>query len=293
MMPIVYYLFIRPLSFLPAFVLYSLSTFTYLVLYHVIVYRKKVVFANLKNAFPEKSESEIENIARLYYRHLCDLIVESIMMFQMSEKEVIKRFQVSNPELLDGIYKQGKSVIIVSAHYNNWEMAALSPGLQLMHTFVSIYTPIKNKFMDQKIRESRSRYGSPVVAKKEVDAFFDTMKDELIAPLFAADQSPSNPQKAYWTTFMNQDTPVAYGPEKYAMKYNFPVVFAYIRKLKRGHYEATVEMICENPAETKHGEITEKHVRILENEIHEAPQYWLWSHRRWKHKRPKQLKQED
>lgn len=287
MMPLVYYLLIRPLSFLPAFVLYRLSDLAYLIVYRLLGYRKKVVFGNLKKALPDKSDMEIERIARLFYQHLCDLIIESIMMFQMSKEEAINRFRIANPQLLDNLYKEGKSVIIVSAHFNNWEYAALSPEPQLLHKVLGIYTPLKNKFMDRKIRESRERFGSIFLAKKEVENYFETHKDQLIAPLFAADQSPGNPKKAYWTTFLNQDTPVAYGPEKFALQYNYPVVFAYIKKIKRGYYEATVEMLCENPAETEYGEITELHVKALEKEILEQPEYWLWSHRRWKHSRSK------
>ncbi|MEX0811275.1 MAG: lysophospholipid acyltransferase family protein [Chitinophagales bacterium] len=286
MMPIVYYLLIRPLSFLPAPVLYFISTLTYFLVYRAVGYRKKVVFSNLKNAFPDKSDMEIERIARLFYRHLCDLIVESIMMFQMSEAEAIKRFKVANPQLLDNYFQQGKSVVIVSAHYNNWEYAALSPEPQLLHKVIGIYTPLKNKFMDNKIKESRQRFGSIFLAKKAVKKYFAENKDKLIAPLFAADQSPGNPDNAYWTKFLNQDTAVVFGPEKFARIYNYPVVFAYIKKVKRGYYEATVELIDENPAEAEHGEITEKHTRLLEKEILEQPEYWLWSHRRWKHKKP-------
>lgn len=289
MMPFVYYLLIRPLSFLPAFMLYGLSDFAYVVIYKLLGYRKKVVFENLRNALPEKSEEEVQEIGREFYSHLCDLIVESIMMFHMSKEEAIDRFRIANPELLDDYYKAGKSVIIVSAHFNNWEYASLSPEAQLLHKVIGIYSPLKNKFMDNKIKESRQRFGSIFLAKKEVDTYFEANKDKLIAPLFAADQSPGNPKKAYWTNFLNQDTPVAYGPEKFARKYNYPTVFAYIKKIKRGYYEARVEVIHENPAETKYGFITEQHTKLLEKQIKEKPQYWLWSHRRWKHKRPKGL----
>lgn len=289
MMPIVYYLFIRPLSFLPIPFLYGLSNIAYVVVFKLFGYRKKVVYANIGNAFPEKSAAEIDAIAKQFYQHLCDLIVESILMFQISKAETIKRFRISNPEVLDNYFKNGKSVILVSGHYNNWEYSALSAEAQLLHKVVGIYSPLKNKFMDDKIKESRQRFGSIFLAKKEVDQFFEANKDMLIAPLFGADQSPGNPKKAYWTEFLNQDTGVAYGPEKFARKYNYPVLFACIRKIKRGYYEGSVEVIHDNPAETEYGFITKAHTKALEELIKEAPQYWLWSHRRWKHKRPAEL----
>lgn len=248
-----------------------------------------VVFNNLRNALPDKSESEIKAIASTFYRHLCDLFVESIMMFSMSKQEAIRRFRIKNPEVLDNFYKKGQSVIVVSGHFNNWEYAALSPEAQLMHKILGIYTPLKNQFMDSKIRQSRERFGSVFLPKDKVDQFINEFSDQLIAPLFAADQSPGNPEKAYWTTFLHQDTAVPYGPEKYAKKYNFPVVFAYIQKVKRGFYEASLEVVNENPSESEYGHITEQHTKMLEQEILEQPAYWLWSHRRWKHRRPAHL----
>ncbi len=288
-MPLLYYLLIRPLSLLPVPVLYGLSSFTYVLLFHVLRYRHKVVFGNLRNSLPEKSETEINAIASTFYRHLCDLFVESIMMFSMSKQEAIERFRIKNPEVLDNYYKKGQSVIVVSGHYNNWEYAALSPVPQLMHKVLGIYTPLKNQFMDRKVRESRERFGSVFLPKDKVDDYFNKYKDELIAPLFAADQSPGDPHKAYWTTFLHQDTAVAFGPEKYAKKYNYPVVFAYIQKVKRGYYEASLETVVDNPTESEYGYITEQHTKLLEQEILEQPEYWLWSHRRWKHKRPSNL----
>lgn len=285
---IVFYLFIKPLSLLPLRVSYLLSDVLFFILYYLLRYRHKVVFINLRNSFPEKSPREIESIARGSYRHFCDLMLESIRIFSISKEELVHRCTIKNPELVDRFYREGKSIIIAAGHYNNWEMAALAFDLQAAHQAVGIYKPLVNAFLDEKLRQSRSKFGLEMVPKDKVRPFFAESTDRLTAPLLATDQSPSNSINVYWTQFLNQDTAVLFGTEKYARSYNYPVVFGHIRKLRRGHYEMEFEVVEENPAGTAHGEITEKHTRILERDIRKEPRYWLWTHKRWKRKRPEQ-----
>jgi KDO2-lipid IV(A) lauroyltransferase len=282
----VYYCLLIPLSLLPFWALQRISDLLYYIIYYLIGYRKKIVYQNLGNAFPDKSQSEIHQIARKFYRHLCDLIVESVKLFSISKEEVIARFKFVNPEVLDAFYDQHKSIIIVAGHYNNWEMFAQNCNLQMKHQAVGIYTPLTNPYFEKKFTASRGRYNVILLPKDRVKAYFAGHKEQLMAVIFGTDQSPSSStRRVYWTNFLNQETAVMYGSEKYAREYNFPVIFARIKKIKRGWYNIEFELMEENPAAAEYGSITEKHTRALEKQILEQPEYWLWTHRRWKRKK--------
>jgi len=283
---ILFFLFIKPLSFLPFAILYRISDFFYLVIYYGIQYRKKVVFTNLRNSFPEKTETEILAIAKDFYSHFCDLMVEAVKLFSASEKELNKRCKVSNPELLTAYANQGKSLIIPTGHYNNWEIAASVLQKQLLHQPIALYTPLKSNFFNQQLLKSRTRFGLKLLSTKALKAGLAKMPDKLRAIVFLADQSPLMARAAYWTTFLNQETGVMVGTEKYAKQYDYPVVFGKMTKVKRGFYEIEFIPLEDNPKATVFGEITEKHTRILEAIIIKNPQYWLWSHKRWKRKKP-------
>jgi len=287
---IAYYIFILPISILPYFLLYALSDFVYFVMFFLVGYRKKVVFQNIKNSFPEKTEKEHKQIMRKFYRHLCDLILESLKGFTISEKQVRKRMKVRNPEVADQYFDQGKDIIFVGGHYNNWEMLALGIGLITKHIPIGIYKPLNNKFFNQKVLDSRQKYGLVMCPMKQTKAHFDKNMDRPKALIFGADQRPGNASKAYWMEFLNQDTPVSFGVEKYGKEYNLPIVFGAIHKIKRGYYEFEYTLLFEEPANTEYGEISKAHTLKLEKDIKENPEFWLWSHKRWKHKRPESLK---
>jgi KDO2-lipid IV(A) lauroyltransferase len=252
----------------------------------VVGYRKKVVFNNLRNSFPGKSEAELTKLMKLFYHHFADLLVESLAMFTISEKEATRRMKFNNPEILDKYFEQGRSVILAGGHFNNWELFAVAVDGSLKHATVALYKPLQNKFFDKKMRDTRGKYGLKMMSIKEVKDVFNDIDKKPTAIIFATDQSPSNANKGYWMEFLNQDTPVLFGTEKYAIEYNCPVIYGTINKVKRGYYELDLKLITENPRECAHGEITEQHTRLLEKDIRKAPQFWLWSHRRWKHKRP-------
>lgn len=282
---LLYYVVLMPLSRLPLPVLYLLSDGLCFILHRIAGFRKKVVYTNLRNAFPERSEAERRRIAGRFYRHFCDLLVESIRMFRMSREEVLRRCRLANPELVEEFARQGKSLIIAAGHYGNWELAAVSYGIQSKHTVVGIYKPLANAFFDRALQRSRGRFGMELLPIQQVKPFFAENTGRLTATLFATDQSPSNSRRAHWMEFLNQDTAVLFGAENYARKYDFPLVYGKIRKLRRGYYEMEFVTVEANPVDTAVGEITEKHTRVLEGLILEAPEYWLWSHKRWKRKR--------
>jgi KDO2-lipid IV(A) lauroyltransferase len=270
---------------IPFRILFVLSDGICFLIYHLIGYRKAVIFRNLRNSFPEKSEDEIRKMAGKFYHHLCDMLVESMKAFSVKEEEVVERYKFEDTGFLDALCKQGKSVIVVAGHYGNWEWAGIASGSQMKHLPVGFYKPLTNKKVDDYVQRTRVQGRSKLVSITNTAAVFKTDYGEPAAFYMVADQSPSSVRLAYWLTFLGQDTAVLHGPEKYARIHNFPVVFAYSKKVSRGKYRVRFSMLVEDPSKTKMGEITEKYMRALENAILEEPEYYLWSHRRWKLKR--------
>jgi Kdo2-lipid IVA lauroyltransferase/acyltransferase len=283
-----YYLFrvfVALFSITPFCLLYIISDIFFFFLYDLIGYRKNVVYQNLSNSFPEKSRKEIKAIARAFYHHLTDVTVESFKAFTMTEEAVVKRFRMKPSPILEKFYKEGRSVIVVAGHYNNWEWPGIAAGTQMFHKPVGFYKPLTNPYVDAFVRKTRVQGRSALVSINDTVAVFKTDWGEPAGFYMIADQSPSSPRLAYWVRFLNQDTASLHGPEKYARVYNMPVVFSDVKKISRGHYESEFILLCENPAETKTGEITAKFMKLLEEKIREKPQYYLWSHRRWKHRK--------
>jgi KDO2-lipid IV(A) lauroyltransferase len=278
-------LFLIPISLLPFPLLYLLSDFLFFIFYSLLGYRKKIVVSNITNSFPEKSKQEVNEITKLFYKHFCDVIVESLKSFTISDAQISKRMILKNPELLNSYYDKKQSVILAGGHYNNWEWIAVALDKQMKHQSIAIYKTLSNKFFDEKMRSTRGKFGLLMVSTKLVAETFSKFKNELTATIFAIDQSPSNPKKCYWMNFLNQDTPVLFGTEKFSKDYNQPVLFGTITKVKRGFYQIEFQTVTDNPTNTAHGYITETTTKLLEAEIIKAPQYWLWTHRRWKHKR--------
>lgn len=280
-----YYGFLIPVSYLPYPVLYFLSDGLYVVIYKMIGYRKQVVIKNIVNSFPEKTTEEHLQIEKKFYCHLCDLIVESIKVFTISEKEVLKRMKILNPEFINRFYDQGKSVILAGGHYNNWELFAVAIDAPLKHKAVAIYKPLSNAFFDKRMRDTRSRYGLKMISTKVTKDEFEK-KDDLRVIIFGVDQFPGNHKNCYWANFLNQDTAMIFGAEKYAKEYNYPVLSGRINKVRRGYYTFEFTDAIETPVATSYGEITEKINYLLEQDIIALPQFWLWSHKRWKLPRP-------
>lgn len=279
-----FYLFVKPISRLPFSALYVISDLAYFFGYKLGRYRVKVVNRNLRKSFPDKSEKEITQLRRQFYHHFADIIVESLKIFSITEEEAMKRFKVNNPEILDQYVEKGRSVLLVGGHYNNWEMLAVGISGYIQHEPVAIYHRLGNKFLDAQFLQSRSKFGLKMISRQEVRDYFAT-DDKLTCTIFGADQSPSIAKKVYWMDFLNQDTPVMFGVEKFAGEKNSPVIFGGITKVKRGHYEFDMEVLFDDPSQCEYGEITRAHTLRLEKQILQDPQYWLWTHKRWKRKR--------
>jgi Kdo2-lipid IVA lauroyltransferase/acyltransferase len=282
---LLYYGVLIPISVLPYPVLYRVSDALYYLMYYVVRYRKQTVLLNIQRSFPDKSQAEHIQIAKEFYRHFCDVAVESFKVFTITQKEVQQRMVFVNPEALDVYAQQNQSVIVVGGHYNNWELFAVAFDAPIKHQGVAIYKKLKNQYLDEKMRESRGKYGLRLISTRVVKEEFEKDKSTLTATIFAIDQAPKR-DSGYWTMFLNQETSVAFGAEKYAREYNYPVVFGHIKKIKRGHYQFALTPLVNEPLRTAPGEISEQVTRMLEHDIIEAPAYWLWTHKRWKHKRP-------
>ncbi len=286
---IAYYIIIIPFSYLPLPILYLFTDFLYLLLISIIPYRKNVIESNLERSFPNKTNKEIKQLKRKFYRHFTDLLAEGIKNLSLSKDGYAKRFKVINPELMDDLYAKNKNVLLVSGHYNNWEWLITSQNMLFKHQAYGIGMPMTSKFWDKKINAKRQRFGMRVIHSKNYKEELAKHPEELKAVLVLSDQSPGNSNKSYWMPFLNQQTAVLFGTEIMAHQLDYSVVFFITRKVKRGFYEMELFTITENPQEMKWGEITEKHTQLLEKEIIAQPQFWLWSHKRWKREIPEDL----
>ncbi len=284
-----YYFLVLPLSYLPLGILYIFTDFFFLILATVFPYRKKVIEENLKRSFPDKSPKELKQLKRQFYLHFCDLLAEGIKNLSISKKELSRRFKVNNAELMDDLFSQNKSVILVSGHYNNWEWLISSQSFLFKHQAMGIGMPMTSKFWDKKINERRMRFGMNVIHAKNFKEEIQKNSGQPIAILTLADQSPGDSTKAYWTKFLNQETAILFGVEQMAHTYDFAVVFFATRKVMRGYYEMDLKLITDTPRKQEWGSITEKHIHLLETEIIDKPEHWIWSHKRWKREIPSNL----
>jgi len=288
---LLFYIVVNPLSKLPLSIIYPLFYFFYLNIYYIFGYRKKVVKANISKSFPDKNKAEIKRISKQFYIYLSRLLAESIKNLSISKEELTKRLTVKNPEIMDELYKQGKSVILVSSHYNNWEFLITAQNLLFKHQAVGIGMPMTNKFWDKKINERRERFGMIVVNANTYKNKLKKLKNTPTATLVLSDQNPSNPNNSYWTDFLNQTTAFFFGAEIMANQLNAAVVNATIVQKKTGNYEIELTLITDTPTQEEYGYITKTYINLLEKSIKQNPAYWLWSHKRWKMEVPKNLKQ--
>ncbi|MDR2979196.1 MAG: lysophospholipid acyltransferase family protein [Bacteroidales bacterium] len=283
---LLFYIILYPFSWLPLKALYAISYLFYLIIAKVVEYRKAVINQNLRNSFPEKSEDEIDEIRDRFYKYLSEIAAEMIKMLSISRKQLVRRYRCVNPEIVDNYYDDGKSVILMSSHYNNWEWMVLGLDMFFKHYGVGVGAPNSNKVFEKLINRARTRYGTEVIFANKIREAFSCRKQNDIhtSYMMLSDQSPGNPEKSFKARFLNQPTAVIYGAEHFALKYNLPVIYYEVIKIKRGYYELHFTLIIEKPISTSYGEITTEYLRLLEKTIQKQPEYWLWSHKRWKHK---------
>lgn len=280
------YLVIKIIGLLPLRLLYIISDLMYVLVFYIFRYRRHVVFINIKNSFPEKSHREIRKTAKKFYRNLCDLVVETVYQTGMDEQEIKERVKYNNPEVIQEYFDCGKDVAAVLGHYCNWEWMCGFP-LITRYKCITIYKPLTNKIFDNFLLKLRSRFGAELVPMQTAVRKIYEYKKQGIPSItaFISDQAPARRSYMHWVEFLNQDTAVYPGVEHIAKKLDMAVVFFKMKKIKRGYYEFDFIPLFDSASKVGDQEITKAHVSMLENQIREKPEHWLWSHRRWKIKR--------
>lgn len=284
MMYYLLYIIFLPLSILPFPLLFLLSRVLFFMLYHLAGYRKKVVLNNLHNAFPNYAKKDIELIAKNFYLHFSELMLETIKGLSISPKNLQRRYRPKNPKLFRDLYAKHDSILLVQGHYCNWEWFSIIPTYT-PHMVFAAYKPVNNLSFDRFFYTLRSRFGVKPIPMQQTARTIIKNKNNKCIHVLIADQSPMKSESRYWTSFLQQEALIFMGPEKIARSTNMPVYFLEIEKTGFAKYQFDIIPICLDPSQTKEYDITERHVRQLEQMILNNPEHWLWSHRRWKHKR--------
>jgi Kdo2-lipid IVA lauroyltransferase/acyltransferase len=271
---------------MPFGAVYALSDALAFLLYRVLGYRKQVVQSNLKNAFPDLSDTQLQALVPRIYRNLTDVTLETLKSYTLSLRQVQARSQGLNPEAINQLFAEGKSVILAGAHFNNWEYCGLTIPPQLTHPVWIVYKPLSNKVMDAYVNRQRARTGARLVSMDEVFGAMRRHRDEGPAMwIFLSDQSPSSRKSAHWVSFLHQDTACVPGNDVLGRKFGYPVMYFHIERLRRGFYQFSYHTICADPTQARETEITRAYSAFVEQKIRENPESWLWTHKRWKIKR--------
>jgi len=241
---------------------------------------------NLKLVFPKKTNNERDKIIKAFYHHLCDMILEAIKSMNININDMKSRFKFTNIDLINNYEKQNKSISLVCAHYGSWEWIFILQSYTSHKTF-AIYKRLNNKYFDKLFRKIRARYNSQLITTKEaISTLIENKKKGLLTINgFVSDQTPKKDKAYHWKEFMGIKVPVHTGAEMLSKKLDMPVVFFSVKRIKRGFYETTFEKITDNPNEFKDYEITDRFLKLVEKQINEAPEYYLWTHNRWKHRK--------
>ncbi|WP_129747679.1 lysophospholipid acyltransferase family protein [Flavobacterium anhuiense] len=273
------------ISILPFPVFYLFSDFVYFLVYRVIGYRKKVVRENLALTLPHLSNAERKVVEKKFYKHMCDLFLEMVKTMSMSPEEMERRFHVTNIDLVRDYAKKGKSVILVASHYASYEwLLTINPKLGFQG--VAVYKRLANPYFDKLIRKIRSKYNTEMIETRKAIPTMAKNQREGILSLYglASDQSPKMERIFHSMKFMGVEVPVHTGAETLAKKYDLAVLFVEVKKVRRGYYEATFIPLADNPKEVENFKITEMYLKEVEKQILEAPEFYLWTHKRWKHR---------
>ena len=282
---IVAYPFLWLISILPFRIFYWFSDFVYFLVYHVIGYRRKTVRENLALTLPHLSDAERKEIEKKFYQHMCDMFLEMIKTMSITPEEMEKRFTITNMDLFHEYENKGKSVVLVASHYASWEWL-LTLNKRMLFNGVGVYKKIANPYFDKLVRKIRGKYDAELVeTKKAIPLMAQNQRDGILSLYgLASDQSPKLDRIFHSMKFMGIEVPVHTGAEMLAKKYDLSVIFIKVKKVGRGYYEATIIPIADNPKEYENFDVTEKYLREVEKQIYEAPEYYLWTHKRWKHR---------
>ena len=281
---LIVYPFIYLIASIPFNVLYVFSDFLRLIIYNLLGYRKKIVRSNLRKAFPHKSEDDLKWIEKRFYKHFCDITLEAFKSLSISSEEMQKRMVFKNLDVLTQFEKGNRSVIIMCGHYASWEWM-LSIGYHTVSQGYGIYTPIMNKYLNKLIIKIRKKHRGNLISRYSAIQQIKNLHDEgnIAVYGFVSDQSPRPKPKSYWRPFLGVKVPVFVGAEMVARELDFGVVYAKINRVKRGYYEASFELISDQPKKTKLNRITDTFTEWLEQDIYSDPTQYLWTHKRFKH----------
>lgn len=280
----------KALAYLPFWVLYGLADLTFVLMFHIARYRRRVVADNINRVFTDKTPQERKKIVRQFYRNFADSFVETIKLHHVSDKQIMRRLQYENVEIVDSLLDQGRSVVCYFAHCFNWEWAPSitlwaqhKPGSDTVYS--QVYRPLNNKSVDSLYLHLRSRFGSESFAKSHVlrDLIRVTRSGKLNVCGFMSDQKPSHGDPTHIIRFLGQPTAMITGTETLARKLKMSAVYMDMYKLRRGHYKVRMRMVAEYPENLKPHELTERYASLLEQTIRRNPAIWLWSHKRWKY----------
>lgn len=275
------------LSLLPFRFIYFISDIAFVVIYYLIKYRRKVVNANLENAFPDKTKVEIRRIERNFYKHFCDVFLETVKCLTISKKMVNKRFRIKNLSMIDEAHQQKKSIIVYTAHHGNWEWLSFLP-LFLPHQVTAFYQELSNSYFDDLMKVIRSRFGVLCVKSNQGYKTLVKFEKEKILTLncLIGDQSPGKTASKHWVNFLNQESAFLAGTDRIAKKLKYMMIFASMQKKERGKYELEFLLLESNPEQVDSSKIIKSYANKLEDSIKKSPELWLWSHKRWKLTKP-------
>lgn len=278
--------FLWIISILPFRIFYWLSDCIYVLVYYIVGYRKKTVRENLALALPHLSDKERLEIEKKSYQHLCDMFLEMVKTMTISSEEMNKRFKITNLEVIKEYEKKGKSIMLIASHYASWEWL-ITLNQKISFLGVAVYKKLANKHFDKLVRDIRSKYNTELVpTSKTIPLIANNQKNNIQCVYgLASDQSPKADRIFHWESFMGVEVPVHTGPEMLAKKYDMTVVFAKVKKVKRGYYELTIIPLSDNPKSIPDFGITHIYIKEVEKQILEAPEYYFWTHKRWKHRR--------
>ena len=278
--------FLWIISILPFRIFYWLSDCIYVLVYYIVGYRKKTVKENLALALPHLSDKERLEIEKKSYHHLCDMFLEMVKTMTISSEEMNKRFKITNLEVIKEYEKKGKSIMLIASHYASWEWL-ITLNQKISFLGVAVYKKLANKHFDKLVRDIRSKYNTELVpTSKTIPLIANNQKNNIQCVYgLASDQSPKADRIFHWESFMGVEVPVHTGPEMLAKKYDMTVVFAKVKKVKRGYYELTIIPLSDNPKSIPDFGITHIYIKEVEKQILEAPEYYFWTHKRWKHRR--------
>lgn len=273
------------ISRLPFPIVYTLSSLVYYVVYYGIGYRKKVVRENLELVLPHKSVGELRIIEKKFFKHMCDMFLEMIKTLGISEKALQQRFVFTNLEVLHALEEKDRSIMLLFPHYASWEWV-IALDAYIRSKGYAIYQPVQNRYFDKLIRDIREKFGTTLISTKATKDIVaqNRSKGQLSMYGILSDQSPMVSRTKYWAPFMGVTVPVHVGAEVLCKSLDLPAVYLKVEKMKRGHYQGTFKVLGESPKTVPDFEITDAFLREVETSIREAPEYYFWTHKRWKHR---------